>query len=75
VHGLRVTEIINLRRRDFNRDGDTIYLTVQRLKGSERTIQKLNASDEPLLDLSRPPTMEKPLIVFAPFKEQLIRNR
>jgi integrase len=50
MHGLRVTEIINLRRRDFRKDGDTIFLTVQRLKGSEQTTQRLNTSDETLLD-------------------------
>jgi integrase/recombinase XerD len=49
-HGLRVTEVINLRRRDFNLTGENIYLTVNRLKGSEKTTQRLNLSAEALFN-------------------------
>jgi integrase len=42
LHGLRVSEAIALRRRDFAVNGDVIFLTVQRLKGSEKTTQRLN---------------------------------
>jgi integrase/recombinase XerD len=49
-HGLRVSEAINLRRRDFSVTGSTLYLTVQRLKGSKRTVQQLNSATDPLFD-------------------------
>jgi integrase len=49
-HGLRVTEAINLRRRDFSFNGSTLYLTVQRLKGSEKTTQRLVTDSDPLFD-------------------------
>ena len=42
LHGLRVSESIVLRRRDFAVNGDMIFLTVERLKGSEKTTQRLN---------------------------------
>lgn len=45
-HGLRVSELINLTEANI-RDG---YVDVQRLKGSMRTIQRYQASDDPLLD-------------------------
>jgi integrase len=49
-HGLRVTEAINLRRKDFSAAGSTLYVTVQRLKGSEKTTQRLNGSTDSLFD-------------------------
>ena len=45
-HGLRVSEITSFKR-DAVRDG---YLTIQRLKGSLKTVQPLIAHEEPLLD-------------------------
>lgn len=42
LHGLRVSEAINLKGANI-RDG---YLTVQRLKNSEKTIQPFNESDD-----------------------------
>jgi integrase len=45
-HGLRVSEVLNLRLADFQ-DG---FLTVQRLKGSMRTVQPVISSENPLLD-------------------------
>jgi integrase len=50
LHGLRVSEAIALRRRDFAISGDVIFLTVQRLKGSEKTTQRLNGCPESLFD-------------------------
>lgn len=52
-HGLRVTEAIGFTR-DAVRDGE---LTIQRLKGSLRTVQALVVSDEPLLS-ERDPLIE-----------------
>lgn len=49
-HGLRVTESINLRRKDFSTSGSTLFLTVQRLKGSEKTAQRLNSTTDSLFD-------------------------
>jgi type 1 fimbriae regulatory protein FimB len=51
LHGLRVSESIALRRRDFKAtiNGD-IFLTVQRLKGSERTTQRLNDCPDSLFN-------------------------
>jgi type 1 fimbriae regulatory protein FimB len=49
LHGLRVSESIALRRRDFTVNGD-IFLTVQRLKGSEKTTQRLNACPDSLFN-------------------------
>jgi integrase len=45
-HGLRISEILGIKREDV-RDG---YLTVARLKGSERTVQRLVSHAKPLLD-------------------------
>jgi integrase len=45
-HGLRATEVVELTTKNF-RDG---YLTVKRLKGSEKTTQMLFGSTNPLLD-------------------------
>ncbi len=46
-HGLRASEVVGLERNAV-RDG---YLTVQRLKGSQRTVQPLISHPEPLLNL------------------------
>jgi len=40
-HGLRATEVCKLRVQDFDTSTNTVYLTVQRLKGSRRTRQPL----------------------------------
>lgn len=45
-HGMRSSEVCSLRTKDFS-DG---YITIKRLKGSEKTSQPLFASDNPLLD-------------------------
>ena len=45
-HGLRASEVVSLTTKSF-RDG---YLTVRRLKGSEKTTQMLFGSTNPLLD-------------------------
>ena len=49
-HGLRVSELINLRGADI-RDG---YVNVRRLKGSEHTIQPYVKHPDPLLDEATP---------------------
>ena len=54
-HGLRASEVIAIRRDAIN-DG---YLTVRRLKGSNRTVQPLIENDNPLLN------ERKGLIEFA----------
>jgi type 1 fimbriae regulatory protein FimB len=46
LHGLRASEVVALTG-DNVKDG---FLTVQRLKGSNRTVQALVSSDNPLLD-------------------------
>lgn len=45
-HGLRVSEVINLRKRDI----ESGYITVRRLKGSLKTTQPLVSSSDPVLD-------------------------
>ena len=57
-HGLRASEVIGLTGKNI-KDG---YITVQRLKGSMRTIQPLIAHTDPLLN-------EKPAL------EELVRQR
>lgn len=52
LHGLRVSELINLRIKDFSFNGSDWYLTVQRLKGSNKTTQKL-INPDPLFDEAR----------------------
>jgi len=52
LHALRVSELINLRVKDFSFNGTNWYLTVQRLKGSNKTTQKL-ISPDPLFDEAR----------------------
>ena len=53
LHGLRVSELINLRVKDFSFDGTDWYLTVQRLKGSNKTTQKLISSTDAVFDEAR----------------------
>ena len=50
AHGLRVSGLIELRRRDFEESANGIQLTVQRLKNSNRTTQELLSAPNPLLD-------------------------
>jgi integrase/recombinase XerD len=64
-HGLRVSETIALRRRNFSVEKATVYLRVQRLKGSLETTQRLNNSPDPLLDESA---------VVSRFIEKLLPN-
>ena len=45
-HGLRASEVVSLTHKNF-RDG---YITVQRLKGSRKTVQPLVASSNALFD-------------------------
>lgn len=40
-HGLRASEACSLRVRDFDTSTATVYLTVQRLKHSKKTRQRL----------------------------------
>lgn len=56
LHGLRASEVIQIKASDV-RDG---YLVVAREKGSERTVQPLLASDNPLLN-EAPALIEKAL--------------
>ena len=49
-HGLRASEVVGITR-DAIQDG---YLTVQRLKGSQRTVQPLISHPEPLLSEKDP---------------------
>jgi integrase len=51
-HGLRATEVVGFTR-DAISDG---FLTIQRLKGSQLTVQALPESTEPLLNLRQPLT-------------------
>jgi integrase len=50
VVGLRVTELIELRRKDFEESSTGMQLTVQRLKHSNKTTQELLMTSNPLLD-------------------------
>jgi integrase/recombinase XerD len=50
AHGLRVSELIGLCRRDFEETSTGLLLTVQRLKGSNKTTQKVLPAANPLLD-------------------------
>jgi integrase/recombinase XerD len=50
AHGLRVSELIELRRRDFEETPTGMQLTVQRLKNSNRTTQELLSAPNPLLN-------------------------
>lgn len=52
-HGLRISELINLKGRDIQ-DG---YVSVQRLKGSLKTIQAFITSHDPEMDEAEPLTM------------------
>lgn len=56
LHGLRASEVIAIKGGDL-KDG---YLNVQREKGSERTVQALLTSENPLLD-ERQAMMERAL--------------
>jgi len=53
LHGCRVSELVNLRAKHFSFDGTDWYLTVQRLKGSNKTTQKLISSTDTLFDEAR----------------------
>jgi integrase/recombinase XerD len=53
LHGCRVSEVINLKVKDLSFDGTDWYLSVQRLKGSNQTTQKLISSSDPLFDEAR----------------------
>src|SRR5437016_4935319 len=46
LHGLRASEVIGLRKANIQ-DG---FLSVQRLKGSDATVQRLEPSPDPLFD-------------------------
>jgi len=50
LHGLRVSEVIQLRVRDFHSSSEVRTLTVKRLKGSNETTQRLISSADPLFD-------------------------
>lgn len=50
VHGLRVSEVIELKVRNFRFDGSNWYLETQRLKGSLKTNQKLLSPTDTLFD-------------------------
>jgi integrase len=56
-HGLRVTEAISLRRRNFSTTAGVTYLTVQRLKGSKKTTQRLLTNADSLFDEASVVTM------------------
>jgi integrase/recombinase XerD len=49
-HGFRVSEVINLKRRNFTESASGSYLTIQRLKGSLKTSQRLLSNADPLFD-------------------------
>lgn len=49
LHGLRVSELVNLTKEDI-RDG---YITVNRLKGSNKTVQPFVSHPDPILDESK----------------------
>lgn len=50
-HGLRISETLSLRKGNNIRDG---YVSIQRLKGSKKTIQPFVKSSDPDLDESGP---------------------
>jgi integrase/recombinase XerD len=54
-HGMRVSELINLRGTDVTADGNVI---VRRLKGSKTTMQPVRRDSDPLFD-------ESPLLALA----------
>lgn len=53
VHGLRVSEVIELKAKNFRFDGSNWYIETRRLKGSLTTNQRLLSSPDPLFDEAR----------------------
>jgi len=49
-HGLRASEVVGLTASSFDVQGDDVFLTVARLKGSSVTTQQLYRHENPLLD-------------------------
>lgn len=60
-HGMRVSELINLRGTDVTADGDVI---VRRLKGSNTTMQPMRRDPDPLFD-------ESPILELAQQRQTL----
>jgi integrase len=60
-HGLRVSELVNLRGTSFTADG---MLIVARLKGSNQTSQPIHRDDNPIFD-------ESPVLILAAQKQTL----
>ena len=60
-HGLRVSEVVNLRGTDVTSDGQII---VKRLKGSNKTTQRIRRHTDPLFD-------ETPILARAKEKKTL----
>lgn len=60
-HGMRVSEVINLRGTDVTSDGQVV---VKRLKGSKETMQRIRRDNDPLFD-------ESPILALAKERKTL----
>jgi integrase len=64
IHALRISEVLHLTPENFDLTPDGGFVSVQRLKGSLRTVQPLVSHDEPLLN--ERPAIEALLTTLQP---------